>query len=237
MRTMRIGIIGGTFNPIHYGHLNFAVEITEIFRLEKVIFIPTFISPHKDVKDVIEPHHRLKMTELAVESNPRFSVSPIEIERKGFSYSIETINELKRIFDKEIELFFIMGIDAFLEVHTWKDVKRLFQSCNFIVSTRPSYRRDNFSDVILNFLREKYKDIQFELLRDDEISGTPKITISISNYAIFAVKTTSLNISSTEIRKRISEGRTVKYLLPEKVENYIMDNKLYHTTKAISYNN
>ncbi|MFV1951103.1 MAG: nicotinate-nucleotide adenylyltransferase [Nitrospinota bacterium] len=225
---MRIGIIGGTFNPIHYGHLNSAVEIREMLGLEKVIFIPTFIPPHKNAKDVLGPQHRLKMTELAVESNPGFSVSSIEIDRKGLSYSIETINEFKRIFSKEVELFFIIGIDAFLEIHTWKDVKRLFQSCNFIVSTRPDYRRDNLHEVILNLLREKYNDIQFELVRDDEISGCLKITISISKYAVFAARTTPLNISSTDIRERISEGRTVKYLLPEKVENYIMNNRLYN---------
>ncbi len=183
---MRIGIMGGTFNPIHYGHLNSAAEITGMFRLEKVIFIPTFIPPHKNVKDIIEPQHRLKMTELAVESDPGFSVSSIEIDRKGLSYSIETINELKRIYSREVELFFIMGIDAFLEIHSWKDVKGLFQSCNFIVSTRPDYRRDNFPEVILNYFREKYDNIQFELVGDDEISGSSKITISISKYAIFA---------------------------------------------------
>ncbi len=225
---MRIGIIGGTFNPIHYGHLNSAVEIREMFGLEKVIFIPSFIPPHKNVKDVLGPQHRLKMTELAVESNPGFSVSSIEIDRKGLSYSIETINEFKRIFSKEVELFFIIGIDAFLEIHTWKDVKRLFQSCNFIVSTRPDYRRDNLHEVIFNLLREKYNDIQFEIVRDDEISGCSKIAISISKYAVFAARTTPLNISSTDIRERISEGRTVKYLLPEKVESYIMNNRLYN---------
>jgi nicotinate-nucleotide adenylyltransferase len=146
-----VGLFGGTFNPVHWGHLKTADEIRRIFDLTRVIFIPTNISPHKESEDVVPAQHRLKMLDLAVEDNPYFFTSDVELKRHERSYSIETLTYFTRTLEKDLDLFFILGMDAFLEINTWKNYQGLFSLCNFIVMTRPGYEvkgiiaPDNFS--------------------------------------------------------------------------------------------
>ena len=192
---MRIGILGGTFNPIHYGHLLVAAEVREKFDLEKVLFVPSASPPHKNHPDIAPPGHRYQMTVLATRSNPFFSVSDLELQRSGKSYAIETVKELLNIYGKDSKLYFITGTDAILEISTWKDREKLLKLCQFIVATRPGFDAEKIDKIILN---------QIHLLQ-------------IPN----------LDISSTDIRNRIKEGRTIKYLLPEKVEEYICEHGLY----------
>ncbi len=194
---MRIGILGGTFNPIHYGHLLVAAEVREKFDLEKVIFIPSAFPPHKNDPDIAPPSDRYQMTVLATQSNPFFSVSDLELQRSGKSYSVETVKELLNIYGKDTELYFITGADAILEIFTWKDREELLKLCQFIVATRPGFDTEDIEGTIL-------KQIQL---------------IEIPN----------LDISSTDIRQRIKERRNIKYLLPEKVEEYIYEHGLYRT--------
>jgi len=156
---MRIGIMGGTFDPIHYGHLNSAEEIAEVFKMDRVIFIPAFIPPHKKKEKITDVYHRLMMTMLATLSNPRFTVSTIEIERDGYSYTIDTVNELRNSFKRgsaKNKFYFIVGVDAFKEIFTWKDSVRLLKNCDFIVTTRPGYKVDDLFNV-LNDAAKKYK--------------------------------------------------------------------------------
>ena len=123
---MRVGLFGGTFNPVHWGHLRAAEEIRVMFDLTQVIFIPTNIPPHKGSEEVIPAHHRLRMLDLAVEGNPYFFTSDVELKRPGKSYSIETISHFKHTFGEGLALFFILGIDAFLEITSWKNYQELF---------------------------------------------------------------------------------------------------------------
>ncbi|WP_026893733.1 nicotinate-nucleotide adenylyltransferase [Clostridiisalibacter paucivorans] len=197
----RYGIMGGTFDPIHLGHLVLAEEIRDKMNLEKVIFVPTGIPPHKDSINLTETKHRYLMTLLATITNPHFEVSSIEIERKGVSYTIDTINAFKDKFP-DVDFYFITGADAILEISTWKDVDELLNACNFVAATRPGFNKSLMEEKIKS-LEDKYRK------------------------RIYFVSVAALEISSTDIRNRIKERDTVKYLLPDSVKYYIEKNNLY----------
>lgn len=218
---MRLGILGGTFNPIHFGHLNSAGEIAHIFGLEKIIFIPANIPPHKEPGDQ-NPYYRLEMTRLAVQGNPLFITSPVEIERGGVSFTIDTLNELKLTYGAEDEFFLILGFDAFLEIDKWKDSQMIFNQCNIIVNIRQSINSDKI-DLVLSH----YKDITFGSKEKNEQSGYEKVPVTNTPFAVYAVSTTFLDISATEIREKVKKGEPIKYLLPKNVEEFILKNKIY----------
>jgi nicotinate-nucleotide adenylyltransferase len=192
---MRIGILGGTFDPIHWGHLLIAEGVREKFALDEVLFIPASWPPHKVKGRVTEAVHRYKMALLATQNNPHFSVSAVEMNRPGKSYTIETVKELKEKYE-EAEIYFIVGLDSALEIFTWKDPEKLLRLCRFISVQRPFSRE-------LEKLDKRYRE------------------------RIEIVEVPTLPISSTEIRERVKEGRSIKYLVPEAVEKYICKNKLY----------
>ncbi len=192
---MRIGIMGGTFNPIHYGHLVTAEVVRDKFKLDKVIFVPSYRTPYKGRRDLISSSHRYKMAKLAIANNGYFSVSNIEIKRRGKSYTRDTMKEFKEKFGKETKLFFITGADAITQMPKWKGAKELPQLCEFIAASRPGFK--------LRKLPPRYE-------RHTRLIEVP-----------------ALAISSTDIRKRLKRGETIKYLLPEKVERYIHQHRLY----------
>ena len=134
----RIGILGGTFNPVHIGHLILAEGAKELLGLDKVIFVPTFIPPHKRTSGVVCARDRYHMLSLAIKSNPSFEVSDIEIKRRGISYSVETVQQLKSKLGK-VDLYFIVGSDFIAEFSTWKDTERLRKICKFAIAQRPGY--------------------------------------------------------------------------------------------------
>lgn len=137
---MKIGILGGTFNPVHLGHIKLAKSVFERLKLDKLIFVPAYKPPHKlDKKDVIPWRDRYKMIELAIESEPAFEVSGIEGRLKGPSYSINTIKEFKKIYGGAAEIFFITGSDSVEELKAWKDIENLKNLCTFVIATRPGY--------------------------------------------------------------------------------------------------
>ncbi len=136
---MKIGILGGTFNPIHLGHLVLACEVKHKLSLDKVVFIPANLAPHKEEKDLIDASHRLKMVKLAVAGNPDFEVNDMEIKRKGKSYSIDTIKALSEQYPSSFKLFFILGSDALNYLDSWKDVQELMKLAKFVVASRPNY--------------------------------------------------------------------------------------------------
>ncbi|MGI9950841.1 nicotinate-nucleotide adenylyltransferase [Moorellaceae bacterium AZ2] len=197
-----VGLMGGTFDPIHYGHLVAAEEARDEFKLERVIFIPSGHPPHKKDCLVTPAEHRYRMTVLATASNHYFEVSRIEIDRPGLSYTIDTVTEFRRLLGPEPELYFITGADAILEILHWKDVEDLLRKCRFIAATRPG------------FPLEKLKDLKPQLPPD----GWQRIHF---------LEVPALAISSTDIRRRVREGKTIKYLLPEAVEEYIRREGLY----------
>lgn len=199
----RIAVMGGTFDPIHYGHLVAAEAVRDQYNIERVIFMPTGHPPHKKDRKITDPEHRYLMSILATETNPYFFVSRVEIDREGYTYTIDTIKELKNIYGKDTEIFFITGADAFLEILTWKRSDELLTLCNFIAATRPEYDKDEL------------------------IAGIEKIKGDYASRFHF-IDIPALSISSTDIRQRVETGRTIKYLLPEAVEQHIYKYGLYH---------
>jgi len=210
----RIGLFGGTFNPIHLGHLRGAEEIWEAFQLEKVFFIPSSVPPHKVTEKVIEAEDRLEMVRLATSSNPRFSASDAELSRPGRSYSIDTI----RFFRERGQdaLFFILGNDAFVEIETWKDFKNLFSLCDLIVMTRPGSQENSSSAPLPKALIPNFR-----------YDSGKKAWIHPSGHLLYFKEISFLDISSTKVRELIEKGRSVRYLIPAEVEAYIQEHGLY----------
>lgn len=196
----RIGIMGGTFDPIHMGHLITAEMVRCAAFLDRILFVPSARPPHKDGTRTASPEDRLIMTEYAVRENLHFSVSDIELRRSGPSYTVDTIAELQSRLDGA-DLFFITGADAMNDLYLWHEPKRLLRSCRFIVATRQG--------VPLNelLLTEKFTE---EERRHIQVLPTPH-----------------LEISSSSIRARIRSGLSIKYLVPSSVEEYIKKRGLY----------
>jgi nicotinate-nucleotide adenylyltransferase len=193
---MKIGIFGGTFNPPHYGHLIVAEFIREEVGLDKIIFIPCSIPPHKQndeyLSQIASPEHRFEMVKLAITGNKFFEVSDIEINRGGVSYTIDTVNYFVSNFPEE-KFYLLIGADQFAEFHTWRKPDEIVQKVNLIVFNRPGF-------VI------------------------PKT--EFSKFATF-ITIPNIEISASTIRKRIRHGKSIKYLVPPAVEEYILANKLY----------
>lgn len=196
----RIGLMGGTFNPIHNGHLVTAEEARVQFALDEVIFIPSGKPPHKSERKIADAHHRAMMTLLATVTNPYFHVSQVEIERPGYSYTYDTVSYFQELYQGKAELYFITGADAILEIIAWKNVEQLFEKCWFIAATRPGF--------------------DLSAIRSSDLPKAAK-------EKVFYMEIPALAISSTDVRRRIKEGRPIKYLMPSAVETYIYKNKLY----------
>jgi len=217
----KIGLFGGTFNPIHLGHLRSAEEIYEAFQLDRVIFIPAAYPPHKKTENILPASQRLKMVRLAIADNRHFSLSRLELDREGKSYSVETISHFRQRFGAQTHLFFILGLDAFGEINTWKEYKALFELCHFIIMTRPGFEK---------FFSPENLPVELaDLFCYNKKKG---VYIHGSGYGVFPKEITALDISSTKIRENLRQGRSVKYLLPPAVEDFIYRNKLYQPRTA-----
>jgi nicotinate-nucleotide adenylyltransferase len=212
----KIGLFGGTFNPIHLGHLRGAEEIREAFGLQEVIFIPAAHPPHKTTEEIIEARHRLEMVKRATRKNPQFSTSDVELKRPGKSYSIDTIRYFREKFKDS--LYFILGKDAFVEIETWKDFKNLFSLCNFIIMVRPGLVQTSPLPVALA-----------PAFRYNE--GAPG-WVHESGNIVFLKEINFLDISSTKVRELVEKGGSIKYLVPPEVEAYIEKHGLYRRGQA-----
>jgi nicotinate-nucleotide adenylyltransferase len=195
-----IGLFGGTFDPIHLAHLRLAEEAREEFRLERVLFLPAAIPPHKAGWKISPYQDRYEMTRLAIQGNPAFEVSDLEIERPGASYSVDTVKRMKERFP---DLAFLMGADQLLEIHTWKDPRELFDLCRVIVFDRPGFDLANLEQMgpevrALNYLK---------------------------------ARTGLYPVSSSDIRGRVRAGKSVRYLVPEAVHEYLRSHRLYEKTE------
>ena len=200
MGKKRVGIFGGTFDPIHIGHLIVAETIMDEFHLDKVVFIPAAVPPHKLDRQISPAKHRYMMTMLATCSNPRFQVSDMEMHRQGPSYSRDTLAQLIKEHGSDTEFYFIVGADSVENLHTWNRIDELLTMCHFIGASRPGCMPD-MEKIVQRFgpLAEK----------------------------IHCLETPELEISSTEIRHRVGQKRTIRYIVPETVEQYIYKEKLY----------
>jgi nicotinate-nucleotide adenylyltransferase len=191
---MKIGIFGGTFNPPHIGHLITAESVRETIALDRIIFMPSYISPHKQEGEQYSARHRFTMTKIAIASNNRFDISNEEIEKGDTSYTIDTLDHLRKTHDNA-SLYLIVGMDNYITFHLWKEPKRILEHTTLVVMNRPNYPQ------IIN-----------------EIIGTTNVLF---------VDVPDIDISSSDIRQRMKEGRSVKYLVPDDVERYMIDNNLY----------
>jgi len=220
---MKIGVFGGTFNPIHYGHLRVAEEVREILEFGKVLFIPSGNPPLKE-KGLADAGHRYIMTRMAVDGHPDFEVLDIECGKPGKSYTVETMKNLLGQY-KGAELYFILGIDAFLDIPHWWKPGELLSLVNFALLSRPESRfADLHSSPYLNAGKELLSKLDTGELK------TLSLGLETQREAVL-VKVTEMAISSTDIRNRIREGRSIKYLLPGEVESFIISNRLYLTNK------
>ena len=198
---MRIGILGGTFDPIHLGHLLIAEESRVSLGLDQVLFVPAGRPWLKEGQPLTEACHRVKMVELAISSNPHFRVIRNEIERPGLSYTVDTLVELQDELSGDDELFFILGLDAFESFHRWKEPERILQLCRLAVVSRPGYGDEEQDRLLAN-----YRD------QGDRICVLPVHNV---------------DFSATEIRWRAAAGISFRYQVPEAVEAYIMEQGLY----------
>ncbi len=208
----KVGILGGTFNPIHFGHLRAAEEIRENLKLDKVIFIPSGIPPHRPASEIVSFAHRYEMVKLAIAHNPFFTISDIEGQRAGKSYTVDTLKLLKK--EIEAKFYFIIGLDAFLEIDTWKSPKELFTLTHFVVMPRIGFKQEE----ILAPLRKIFSE---------EIKRKGDVFILPTGNCVYFCPIFSLNISATHIRRLLAEGKSIRYLVPKEVADYIYRKGLY----------
>ncbi|MBF0451399.1 MAG: nicotinate-nucleotide adenylyltransferase [Candidatus Magnetomorum sp.] len=222
----RLGIFGGTFNPVHFGHLRVAVEVRELFSLDAVIFIPSAQPPHKDQTGIAHASHRLHMTQLAIRSYPFFQVSTIEIQRKGLSYTIDTLKELKKVHPETVQFFYLIGLDAFLSIHTWKHYQKMFDEIPFIVMSRPvsgANKKMSLSMVTNTLVAYIQQTISEKYVHDNQ-RGCIRHP---NKQTIYYCQVTSLDISASQIRRLIENNQSVHFLLPDDVASYITRHKIY----------
>jgi nicotinate-nucleotide adenylyltransferase len=211
---MRLGLFGGTFNPIHLGHLRAAEEVCESFTLDRLLFIPAARPPHKNAAAVTPFAVRLEMVRLAVADHEQFEVSDIENQRPERSYSIDTLRWFRQEYGPAADIFFIVGLDAMLEIDTWREYQGLFHLCHFIVLDRPGYEFEDLGRLLCQKLACRADP-------DGQVFRHP------GGQQIYLRAITRLDISSTQIRRLAAQGRSLRYLLPETVRRYILKNKLY----------
>jgi nicotinate-nucleotide adenylyltransferase len=218
----RIGILGGSFDPIHLGHLRCAEEVREALALDAVAFVPANRPPHKPDRRLADGRQRLAMAALAVAGNPAFYASSLEIDRGGISYSIDTLEALAAS-ERDAELFFVVGVDAFGEMQTWKDAARLFGLASVVVTNRPPHTAGSSIEHLPVAAQQAfcYDPGTLSYLHR---SGTRLYFHSI----------TALDISATALRERVRRGQSIRYLVPPGVEQYILEHALYRSGESIA---
>ena len=216
---MKIGLFGGTFNPVHSGHVTIIADLVSSFPLDRVIIIPAATPPHKPSDFMADISMRLEMARLAFAAMPQCVVSDIETRRPGRSYSIDTVTHFLKTLPPDGGLFFITGLDAFLELDTWKQYLNLVEIISFIVINRP-FSGQPALEALASFLSAK---ISADYAYDPEKACFVHPTLK----PIFFYQHPTVGISSTEIRRRLKSGRPVRSLLPMAVEQFIKEKGLY----------
>jgi nicotinate-nucleotide adenylyltransferase len=197
----RVGVFGGTFDPIHIGHLASAEDAAHTLSLDRVLFVPNRQPPHKLDQQVADTAHRVAMVERAIEENPLFEMSPMELKRDGPSYSLDTLRELRTQLGKGTDLYFLIGCDALAEFHTWHEPQALLKEFQIVVMERPTEASVDWAALERHF---------------------PSIRQETT-----VIPVVQLQISSSDIRQRVKEGKPIRYYVPETVRLYIEDHSLY----------
>lgn len=201
-RRLRLGVMGGTFDPIHHGHLVAASEVQARFELDEVVFVPTGQPWQKAGREVSQPEDRYLMTTIATASNPRFSVSRVDIERPGATYTVDTLRDIRSLRGPEVDLFFITGADALSKILTWKGVDEVFDLAHFVGVSRPGVE-----------------------LAESDIAHLPGDRVTL-------LEVPALSISSTACRERVAAGLPIWYLVPDGIVQYIAKRGLYRAPRG-----
>jgi len=215
-----VGILGGTFDPIHYGHLRLAEEMLELANLQQIRFIPAGTPPHRDVPKV-SAQHRSAMVQLAIADQPAFVLDDREVDRTTPCYTVDTLRELRAELGAVQPLCLLMGGDAFLQLHTWHEWERLFDLAHIVVGYRPGFTLEERIHTATPALRQHY---QQRLCAADALSKHPA-------GGVVELAIPKLEISATLIRSRVAEDRSIRYLLPNAVADYIYQHHLYTHAK------
>ncbi len=198
---MKIGIMGGTFDPVHYGHLLLAERFRVNLGLDKIVFIPTGMSYHKNTSQVTSSERRYEMLEMAIKDNPHFMLSDIEIKRSGNSYTCDTVKDLKEKYP-DVDFYFLIGTDILFSIENWKNIDWLFKEIKFLLALREGHDSKLIEKQLKHLVENRGADI---VLREFDL----------------------VNISSSKIREQVKNQKSIKYLLPLDVEEYILENNLY----------
>ena len=217
----RIGLLGGTFNPIHNAHLAIARQARETLHLDRVIMIPSGDPPHKPPDGVASAKARYEMVRLAIAADPSLSISDVEVRRSGKSYSIDTVRLLQQEYGKETRLYFLIGLDAFLEFPTWREPETLLTLCSFVVLSRPG-----LSFLALSTLPLIPRLPQASLIDLDE-GRRVRLDVEAGLQSLICLRVTPNNVSASDIRARIARRASTANLLPPEVESYILQHHIY----------
>lgn len=216
---MKIGILGGTFNPIHNAHLRIAEEVRDRFDLARIMFVPAASPPHKQLAGELSFTVRYRMVQLAIADNPSFTISDMEGRRGGKSYSIDTLKALHRDFPQD-EFFFIVGSDSFLDIGSWREYASIFKLCNIVVVERPGAVVAALDTVLPVAIAHEFCYYEAE-----------KRLAHSSGYSVYSIAGTLLDISSSDIRELARLGRSIRYLVPQPVEHYIKEQRIYNDAR------
>ncbi|MFQ5484490.1 MAG: nicotinate-nucleotide adenylyltransferase [Desulfobacterales bacterium] len=220
---MHIGLFGGTFNPIHSGHIHASLKVQEAFSLDKIYLIPSALPPHKNKTGIVKAEDRLEMVRLSVSGYSSLYTSDVELKRSGPSYTIDTLLHFSSISPKNDHFYLILGLDAFLEIDTWKSYKDLFLLASFVVMARPGVT-NNMSQSKWNVLEEYLKS---RISRQYRFSTVKSGYVHNEKKTIFRFHTEFLDISSTDIRHRLKTGKQIRSLVSKQVADYIQIKGLY----------
>jgi len=217
----RLGLLGGTFNPIHNGHLAIARQTREALSLDRILFIPTNDPPHKPLQSLAPAKDRYEMVRLAIRSDPQLVISDLELRRSGTSYSIDTVRQLQQEYGPQTQLFFLIGLDAFLDFPTWHEPATLLTLCSFIVISRPGLSFQALGTLPL------LPTLPQQSLLDLDRGNSSKLSVSMGSHALICLRLPPCDISASEIRSKFKQGLPTANLLPPPVESYILQHHIY----------
>lgn len=221
LKNLRLGLLGGSFNPVHNGHLAIARQTRDLLSLDRILFIPAGDPPHKPDGTLASAKDRYEMVRLAVESDPTFAVSGVEISRPGKSYTLDTIRTLQQQYGPSAQLFFLIGLDAFLDFPSWREPATLLNLCSFVVISRPGISFQPLATMTL------LPEISLESLASLDAGRIVKLEVPLLHQRLICMKLPPNHVSASDIRTRMQRHQPVANLLPPSVESYIIHHHLY----------
>jgi nicotinate-nucleotide adenylyltransferase len=219
--TSRVGLLGGSFNPVHNGHLAIARQARDVLSLDRILFIPTGLPPHKSGETLAPAKDRYEMVRLAIASDPAFSVSDVEISRPGKSYTVDTVRELQQQYGPQTRLYFLIGLDAFLDFPTWREPGMLLDLCSFVVISRPGISFQPLAAMKL------LPAIPQDSLAALDAGRRSKLEVPLSHHQLICLHVPPIHVSASDIRTKVRQAEPVAHLLPPSVESYIIYHHLY----------